>query len=65
MKTILLFKCYGILKPEALKQIRNELKSQVEEGVVAIDDTIQWPELIRIPDGCEYDIVVQSLEEDE
>ena len=64
MKTIILFKCNSILKPETIEKIRQELKKHIEEGLLVIDGQFEWPELINIPEGCEYDIVVETLEED-
>lgn len=63
-KTIIMFKCNTILKPETREQIRQHLKKQVDEGVLVLDGQFEWPQLIRLPEGCDYDIVVETLEEE-
>lgn len=65
MKTIIMFKCNCLLKPETREQLRQELKKQLDEGVVVVDGRYDWPILTRLPEDCEYDVVVESLEENE
>ena len=64
MKTIVLFKSKCYLKPDKKEQIRQELKRHIEEGVLVLDSTFEWPEIIHLPEDC-YDIDVCSLEDED
>ena len=64
-KKILVFKCNCRLKPETKESLRLELKRDIEEGVVVLDSSFDHPIMTTLPKDCEYEIFVESLEEEE
>lgn len=63
-KKILVFKCNCRLKPETKESLRLELKRDIEEGVVVLDSSFDHPIVTTLPKDCEYEIFVESLEEE-
>lgn len=63
MKTILIFRCSSLLNNETREQIRQELKKQIDEGVVITDISLEHVKTM-IPKNCECDVVIETLEKE-
>lgn len=63
-KSILIFQCNTILKPDVKEQIRKKLKEQVDEGVVFIDDTLEYIGTV-VPEALDCEIVLLDKIEEE
>lgn len=64
MKTVWIFRCDALLKSETKEQIRQHLLKQLDEGVVVTDASLEYVKTV-LPKGCTYDVIVETMEEEE
>ena len=62
-KTVLIFKCDALLKPGVRELIRNDLKRQIDEGIVITDITLDYVKTM-LPEDCECEVVIETLEDE-
>lgn len=60
MKPLIIFRCACLLKPETKELIRNDLKRQIEEGVVVTDISLEYAKTL-LPKDCKCEVVLETL----
>lgn len=63
MKTVFIFRCGAMLKPETTEKIKQRLLKDLEEGVVVTDASLQYIKTV-VPKDCEFDVVIETMEDE-
>lgn len=61
-KTVLIFQTDCILKEEVKQKIQEDLKRQIDEGVVVLDVRFDYVKTL-LPEDCEINVDIVSMEE--
>lgn len=59
-KTVLIFKCDALLKPDVREAIRKDLKRQIDEGIVVNDIMLGYVKTV-LPKDCKIEVVLEEI----
>ena len=60
MKPLIIFRCACLISAETKKLIREDLKRQIEEGVVVTDISLEYAKTL-LPKDCKCEVVLEIL----
>lgn len=61
-KPLIIFKCNCLLTAEQKDLIRNDLKKQIEEGIVVTDISLDYAKTL-LPKDCKCEVIVETYKE--